>query len=198
MLAYQASEVATDCAKGHPRFTRLMPSGPWSYKGHPGGGSLAFWDQPNKFPALTDFGAPRPCADGLIYYPPLVLPELAQLAKPPAQRSDCTWVPLACGQSIAILPAYLEPRRVLAGGELGDPVTAYGAQARLVDGMFRANDGLSLFDSELLKLCRMALCGTYRLTDELIDDLGIFTTEDIDPITDAAFRGPKAAPASAP
>ncbi len=201
MLAYWAKDIAPENAKGHPRLARLMTAGPWSYKAHPNGGTLAYLGPAMPFPKLQDYGAPRDCPDGLMYYPPRVLPALADLARPAAKRPDVAWVPLACGQSAAILPSYLEPRRVLMNGEYGDPVTDYGKQARKVDELMIATpeaDGFPLLHPELLTLCRMALRMTYPLTDELIDDLGVFTNGDIDPIAMAAFHGPKAVPASEP
>lgn len=194
MIAYHAADVPVERAAGHPRFARLKQAGPWSYKPHASGGTLAFWPSPDgAIPKQGAFCEARACADGLNYLGPIQLPTPSQLARDVAGRPDCTKLLLTCGVTIAILPAYLEPRKVLSTGELGDPVTVYGKLSRSVRDRLgdKAEGSVSLLDPELLALCRSAMMTCYRITDELIDDLGWLTTADIDPIISATFHYPQ-------
>lgn len=194
MFAYLAKNIDAFSAKGHPAFAAVMHAGPWAYSPHQSGGTLAHHvGAPNKTSA---YGEPIEAASGLLFLPPKEAVEPLALARPSASRPDAQQIDLACGKSIAILPAYLEPRRVLSGGRVGDPVTRYGILAREV--LSRISDAaqeITVADAQLIDLCHAAIAITYRVTPDFIDWAGWLTTEDVDPILGAVMSGPKVNPA---
>ncbi|HEV8176273.1 MAG TPA: hypothetical protein VGP44_01150 [Gemmatimonadales bacterium] len=176
-----------------PAFARVLESGPWSsteFNHHEAGsGALLFWT--DKSIGQTDLRRPeawRKCADGLWYCRPAVLPDQSILAKRNCpQGIDVT---LATGLLLTIPLATAAPRAVcFSSGSLGDPSSEFGRVADAVyDRMANGKDdagkakGLPLLDPQVLRLVTLALMAAYRVTPELLDDLGWITSADIDPI----------------
>lgn len=202
MIGYHAPKVGLLEAKGHPAFARIVPAGPWAYRELTGGGVLAYWASPT-MAKPEDFGTPRPCPDGLIYYPAKSA-TLADFATGPLP--DAEPVRLACGAVAPILPAYLEPRKILSNGDLGDAATAYGKAAWAAWDRWKElkDSGVELINTTepvFFRLCKLALLAAFpRMTDEVWDDLGVLADTDVLPILSAAWSGPpkKVQPESEP
>jgi len=116
VFAYHAPEVEPSSAKGHPTLAPIRHAGPWEFRPHRDGGTLCLFAGTKD--RLDAFDAPVEAEPGLRFLPPRQEVTPAMLARPAAGRPDATTVALASGQELAILPAYLEPRRVLSGAWL--------------------------------------------------------------------------------
>ncbi len=197
MIAYRHPTISFTAAKGHEAFRRIAKAGPWAFAMHPEGGTLAYWKRADGSIATpADFGEPRACPDGLIYYPAKREISLADLAdEKRAASPDCVRVSLVCGEA-PILPAYLEPVKILSTGKPGGAATPYGAAAWAAYDHCKDQDdagrGFSLIEPVILRACRYALLSCHpRLTDELWDDLGVLTDADVEPLLEAVWRGPE-------
>lgn len=198
MFAYHAPEVEPSSAKGHPTLAPIRHAGPWEFRPHRDGGTLCLFAGTKD--RLDAFDAPVEAEPGLRFLPPRQEVTPAMLARPAAGRPDATTVALASGQELAILPAYLEPRRVLSGGRVGDPVTEYGRLAREVLGEISASETqqIALLDPRVIGVIGCAIAQTYRVTTAFLDWSGWISTADLEPLLNAVMSGPKAPPASAP
>lgn len=194
--SYWVPGVAPSLAKGHEDFAVIEHAGPWTYSAHPSGGTLATWPGCSLLP--DDYRPPRQVSDRLHYLAPLTLPNLYDLARPIG--GGCV-VTLACGLQVEIPVAIISHRqlRLSPGAErYGDPVTEFGRLAmRLLD-QAKLENGLPDSSPDLLRLLTLAFSQRYRVTAELLDDLGIIASEDTDQVLAAVWCGdPKAAaPAS--
>lgn len=198
MFGYHLRDVDIFAAKGHPICASFLAAGPWQFRVSPLGGTLA---AAVGAPSDQKYGAPIPCDDvpGLSFLPPLNPVEPAQLARIAATQPDCTSVHLGSGHTIAILPAYLEPRRVLSRGRIGDPATQYGILARDVLTKWTGDgETFNLLDPAVVSLLYSALAITYRVTPHFLDWAGWLTTADLEPALVAVMKGPKAEPVSEP
>jgi hypothetical protein len=193
--AYFAPGVAADAAAAMPCFRRILPAGPWqvaSYN-HPvqGWGAMAWWVGCAQPEDLPDW---RASPDGLWYCGPAALPGQAELARPNAPRG--IEVPVTCGAMLTMPLATLAPRRVsLLTGQLGEPADEYGRLGYAVSARLRAagEAGLPVTDREVLRFLTAGLALAYRVTAEMIEDLGWVTTADVDPLLCAALgHDPKA------
>lgn len=162
----------------------------WSAQGDPQGALLTAKD----WPAGEYASEPRKTPEGWLYWPQIKPPSLHQLFRPKTIVEACQSVDLMCGQRVLIRPAYMEPHRIFSTGEMGDPITEYGRRARRVGDLLRADDPLGIRHPEALLLWLEAVGITYRATAEIIDDIGIFSLEDVDCIIEAVFAGPKLQP----
>jgi len=198
VFAYHAPEVEPSSAKGHPTLAPIRHAGPWEFRPHRDGGTLCLFAGTKD--RLDAFDAPVEAEPGLRFLPPRQEVTPAMLARPAAGRPDATTVALASGQELAILPAYLEPRRVLSGGRVGDPVTEYGRLAREVLGEISASETqqIALLDPRVIGVIGCAIAQTYRVTTAFLDWSGWISTADLEPLLNAVMSGPKAPPASAP
>jgi hypothetical protein len=196
--AYWLPDVHPSDAKEHPSLAAIQHAGPWQYAGHPLGGTfvtmIGMSDQ------MEDYKQVDPTAGGLQYLPPKAMPTLYDLAKPTPGTGVV--VQLACGLVAEIPVAVVRFRQLRlsrsAGERLGDPVTEYGRLSVMLLDRAKVEGGLPHDDEELLRLIILAFSQRYRVTAELFDDLGIFSTEDVEPMLGAIWCGdPKAgAPAS--
>lgn len=168
---------------------RLRAFGPWSAQLDPNGALLTAVDFPT-----SGYGEPRQTADGLTYWPPVNTPDISQLMRKRIVVEECNHVELANGQRILIRPAYLEPRRIFSTGVIGDPITAHGQRARRVMDLLLAKDPQGVAHPEALALWIEAVGVVYRATPELIDDMAMFSIEDVDNVLAAVFQGPKPQP----
>ena len=142
----------------------------------------------------SGYGEPRQTADGLTYWPSVTTPDISQLMRKRIVVEECNQVDLANGQRIIIRPAYLEPRRIFSNGTIGDPITAHGQRARRVMDLLLAKDPQGVAHPEALALWIEAVGVVYRATPELIDDMAMFSIEDVDNVLAAVFQGPKPQP----
>lgn len=199
--AYFAPGVKADVARDIPAFRRILPAGPWQVLGfnHPtlGWGALAWWaDCPQ-----PEGEAWRESPDGLWYLPPTQLPSQADLAKPNSPAGIV--VSLSGGQAVTMPLAAIAPRKLsLTTGTAGAPADEYGLRAAAVHSRLTGagKDGLPLLDPDVLAMIAAGLALAYRVTTELLDDLGWLTTADIDPLLCAGLgHDPKAsAPGATP
>lgn len=174
---------------------RLIPFGPWSAQCDPNGAVLTALD----WPGIGE-GEPRKTPEGWAYWPDEKPPSLHQLRRPNMVEESSNWVRLACGESILIRPAYLEPRKVFTNGDVGDPITDHGRLARKVMDLLRqvGPDGKRLhgvMHPDALKLWTQAIAVHYRAPPEVLDDSPTpFSIEDVDNVIAGVFEGPKPPP----
>lgn len=183
--AYFAPASRVDVARCVPAFHRILPAGPWSVVSysHPfaGVGALAWW---------SDCAQPEPPAgawttspDGLLYAPPATLPTQAELAKAHGPRGiDVT---LASGVVVTMPLASLAPRKLsLTRATTGEYADAYGRLAYQVREKLTAAGagGIDILDPDVITLVATGLGLAYRVTPELLDDLGWLSDVDIDPL----------------
>lgn len=204
MIAYHLPKVRPEDAIEHPSAARLLHAGPWLAVPHEHGGTFLYWaDFPEKGDRAShlpeSYGPPRQTADGLMYYPPKVLPDIWDLASSERAGAD---VPLACGKTVTVPLALTEHRQFILGepgGVYGLPVTEYGRlAAELLDVCAEPKPGsdaggIAHDDPRLHRVLELAIGQRYRVTRELLNDLRVITPEDIDPLLGAIWTGdPKA------
>ena len=196
--AYWAPDVPPSEAKDSSVFAEIQHAGPWVYQSHPAGGTLATMDCGTRLP--DDYGAPVYLADGLHYLPPLTLPTLYDCARPEAAGGVV--VRLSCGVQAEIPVALVSHRQLRLsrrpGPRMGPPVTEYGRLAAALLDEAKISGGLMDDDPRLSRLLTLALAQRYRVTAEMVDDMGLIAAEDVDCLLGAIWAGdPKAgAPAS--
>lgn len=171
-------------AKDSPTFARLACAGPWQFTDwrHEGvRGVLAQWKGAEA--GVEQYGAPRKCADGLLYFPskrPLTQPELAKRGVP--KGID---VLTSRGVTLTIPLAVAAPRMLAFDGPdvVGDLASEYGAlAAKVFDDMVAKRP---IADADIVRLIALAIGESYRVTPEALSDLRWITTSDIDPILSA-------------
>jgi hypothetical protein len=199
MIGYVMPDVNPMMATADKRMQRLAASGPWMYQMHPKG-TFASWRTDNGHPRpSTAFGKPRDTKDGLIYYPPAVLPQPHELLKPQfRQRDGLRSIQVdEIGTVIQIMPVYMTPRQFMDDNRVGDFTTRYGRTVMELAALLydRQEDApapkLSDHADMLLDCVRMAIMHTYRSTLELITDLGWVNEGSVKPIWEASIYHPK-------
>lgn len=202
MLAYRIRDVAAAAAserlhdRSHAGLARLAIAGPWQFAQHPEGGCVATWlgSKPRAFDSLGDGEA---CEDGMVYYRPDPLPGAMDLAKSKHSEDEID-VDLECGVRLSILLAISAPRRLrfTGGAAIGDPLSEYGLLARDVQRRLAeapADQPLTVADAGVRRLLFLAVAQRYRVTEELLNDLGWLSTADVDPLLCAIWGSdPKA------
>ena len=193
MIGYLLDGVNPQAASAHPLMAgRLRAAGPWQYQAH-AGGTLATWRGAGT--RAEDLGVARPVAEGIRYLPPRALPSPDDLARQERAGDSLEAVTVDDqGTVLHIVPALLTPRAILSSGLAGDPATRYGREAHAA---FRAIAAAPEDKEEAARLavavCRLALCYSYRLTDELLDDLGWINESSVTALWEAVTKPPKAA-----
>lgn len=198
MIGYLLDGVGPATAAEDVRMHRLLQAGPWQYQPQASGGTLATWKAAENAPrAATAFGTPRQTTDGLLYYPPAVLPRPEALLRPAmAHRDDAHKVDVETGEglvTLCILPAYASPRRVLDNNLYGDYTAAYARKARALIGKMKEHPDTvddELYN-DLFEVARCAIMHTTRCTRELITDCGWLTEESAWAIWGAIIQVPK-------
>lgn len=204
MLAYRIPDVAASAAVGqmheHAGLKRIALAGPWQFTAHPLGGCLATW-RGSKVPHVDSLGDGIACDDGLTYFRPAIMPTAMDLAK--ALRSaDEIDVDLVCGVRVSILLAISAPRRLsfTSGPAIGDPLTEYGLLARDIQRRLAEapeDQPITVADVGVRRLLFLAIAQRYRVTEELLNDLGWLSTADVDPLLCAIWGSdPKACAAA--
>lgn len=197
MIAYILDGRNPETGVSDPRMARLKGAGPWQYQLH-SEGCMAVWR--SKGPVKrAELGEQRPTTDGMIYIGPKELPKPDQLLHAQMrQREDLTEVPISLesGETIRIMPAYLSPRQIMEDNTTGDYTTMYGRSVRKILDKSREKPGLKINDcvNEITECCRLAIMYTYRMTRELLQDLGWLNEDSILAIWEATVQGPKAEP----
>ena len=131
---------------------------------------------------------------------PKVMPTLYDLAKP--DIGSGVVIQLSCGVAAEIPVAVVRFRQLRlsasARDRVGDPVTEYGRLSVSLLDRAKVEGGIPHDDHDLHRLLVLALSQRYRVTAEILDDLGIISTEDVEPMLGIIWCGdPKAgAPAS--
>lgn len=196
--AYWLPDVVASDAKEHPAFARLLYAGPWAFKTHPNGGTIAAW---RDFPAVgehaslnpSDYCDPQDCGDGLRYLQPQAMPEIYALVVGNRAGVDVT---LACGVTLTIPPALSSHRALRLSGRQRDlpPIGEFGRLAfELLDAARSTDTGIPFEDPRLQRVICLAIGARYRSTPELLEDLNLVAAEDADPILSAVWFGdPKA------
>lgn len=204
MLAYVLENIAPQAAAADKRMARLAGAGPWQYQPHQTG-TLATWRANGPVPRKTfaDEAQWRKTSDGMLYMPPRTLPTPEMLLRPSmAERIDLTDVVVMpdTGLTLKILPALLTPRQIMDDNRLGDPCTEYGRVTRRLMDRIRDLGEKCLFSDvadDMADVCRLAIAFTYRMTRELLTDLGWLNEASLEAIWEAAIKAPKAKPAAA-
>ncbi len=197
MIAYTLDAGLQEAASDK-RMHRLLGAGPWQYQLHPVG-CMTTWKADGPL-SRSAFGAERKTADGMTYFGPKILPTPERLIRAHmVERADLSDVIVSqdTGLKVRIMPAYLSPRMVLDDNTLGDHTTAYGRAVRDLLDKIHANPKQEYKDVavEMAECCRLAMMYTYRLTRELLTDLGWLNEESIMPIWEGSIAVPKASPA---
>jgi hypothetical protein len=196
--AYWAPDVSAAEAKEHPAFASIQHAGPWQYQTHPAGGTYATMIGYDNDLAL--YQEPQELVNCLHYLAPLAMPTLYDLAKPSGAAGVV--VQLACGIAIEVPVAVVRFRQLRlsasAKNRVGDPVTEYGRLSVSLLDRAKVEGGIPHDDPALHRLIVLAISQRYRVTAEILDDMGIISAEDIEPLLGAIWCGdPKAgAPAS--
>ena len=196
--AYWAPDVSPSEAKESPIFAAIQHAGPWQYQGHPSGGTLATMIGFNA--AIEDFKEAQSLESGLHYLAPKCMPTLYDLAKPTIGSGVV--MQFACGIAAEIPVAVVRFRQLRLSASVrdrvGDPVTEYGRLSVSLLDRAKVERGIPHDDHDLHRLLVLALSQRYRVTAEILDDLGIISTEDVEPMLGIIWCGdPKAgAPAS--
>lgn len=178
------------------RLRRLAKAGPWQMQPH-NDGALVTW-KANGPRSLSEFGPKRQTADGMIYFPPKVIPQPADLLRPGvAQKQNITRVAVEVGGvdiTLLIEPAYATPRQILENDILGEFSTVYAQKAMALWSRCSDNPNISVGEvrTDLNEVCRLALMNTYRTTPELLADCGWLTTESTINMWGAITQVPKA------
>lgn len=169
---------------------RLRRFGPWSAQPDSSGVTLTA----REWPTGNYTGEPRKTPEGWDYWHSDAIPSLQQLLRAETLTEACNQISLICGISLLVRPAYLEPRRVFSNGTVGDAFTEHGRRARRVGDLLRADDPQGIRHPEAITLWLEAVGNVYRATPEVIDDLAIFSFDDVDAVIAAVFAGPKLQP----
>ncbi len=200
MIAYVLEDVGPQAAAADKRMERLRGAGPWQYQLHPRG-CFATWRNPLGPVPLASFGAERKTVDGMVYLGPKVLPMPEELLRESMrQRDDLTDVIASeeSGITVRVVPAYRTPRRIMEDNSVGDFTTMYGRavwalMARISE---RPDITVGEVSGDMLDCCRLALMHSYRLTSELLADLGWIHEDNFRAIWEAAIQVPKETPAA--
>ncbi len=197
MIAYIIEGVSPMSAEKDPKMARLLSTGPWQYQPHQLG-CMATWKSPSGPVPLNTFLPGRKTFDGLVYHGPKQLPQAETLMRQVAMgRMDLHTVTTSQdrGETIQIMPVYASPRQILEDNKLGGYSSAYGRAVRGLLEKLHADPTLkfSMVSDEALECCRLAIMHTYRVTKELLQDLGWLSEESWFQIWEAAIQVPKAA-----
>lgn len=183
MIAYFAPGVKASgkAAWEIAAFDRVKSAGPWlctDGRGPDGEtGALIYWDTPPE----NGRGTWRICPDGLHYWSPRVPPNPESLARRNCPRGID--VLMSTGVLLTIPLAVAAPRKVsLSLCTADEPASEFGVLAYRVFERLAAKEPVGVTDRDVLRLVTLALEAAYRVTPELVDDLGWITTADIDPI----------------
>lgn len=190
MIAYRLPKASLPLeAAEHPSAKRLLPAGPWQYSAHPQGGTMMTWkDAGGVIPPLHSFAAPRETEDGLTYYgakQQLTPQELARTSFP-----NGIVVQMSSGVSLSIAIALASARKLVFGAKAhstGDYLTDYARLVEDVRDRAVRDDKIRFDDQDLLRCVLLAVQQTYRVTEELLTDLGWLSTDDFLPILRAAW-----------
>lgn len=198
MPAYFAPGVscAQRPAKNIPEFARVASAGPWSCCDSSQCGAngclifLAGTEQP-----VPGHGKPDDwltCSDGLRYLTGQALPSQTSLVR----EHNVKGIDYTTSQGITLtIPVALASPRMISfsskkalGFSTDFATMAFKIYDRLTD-----ENGLNLLDHQVLKLIADAIAHVYRVTPEILDELGWISSADIDPILCCVFGSdPKA------
>jgi hypothetical protein len=179
MLAYLLPGANPMRWQEHPAAGRLVVAGPWQAQPHQDGALIAWRDAQARPVRLGDLKAGVPTADGLTYYGPSALPIPDALRHFSAKQRAVEPVEIRPGLVLRVRPAMASPRQMLSSGEIGDFVGSYPIRTRHLMTRLNAKEVGPEIDRELFAVVRMGLEQEYRLTDELLDDLGWIDEESI-------------------
>jgi hypothetical protein len=175
----------------HPRLVRLRGVGSWSFSGLGGmcmatlvlaGWSAEGWEE---WQPGTDG-----CEFSLATNPPLL-----ETLNPSRLHPDAELVPLACGERVWVVPARRAARRLGFDGSDRGPASAYGIAAHdLAD----ATEAGTSTPEAIMAVAFMAAASVNRLLlPEVCVGLGLISSDDLQPLLEAAWRIPKIEPAGA-
>ena len=183
----ECKESAEQCARsnGGTAFARIAHCGKWNYCTHTHGGKkgvLAFWKGLAPAPSELSDGVAH---GDLVYFAPSPMPTQEKLAK--ASPYPSAQITTHKGMQLSIPLAVGAPRLLsFTGNELGDFADDFPDQAARfaarAENIQDTDDDIALLDQELIELIGVALQQNYRVTPELLNDLGWITSVDIIPI----------------
>lgn len=172
-----------------PQFSRVLTADKWyccnSTQDGKQGALIFSQSDPQPAPHTTGW---RECFDGLMYLPPATLPGTIDLLRP-ERRMRFIDVLTSRGVLLSIPVASAAAREVdFSAKKFGVPSDDFGKCAyaffdRLSD--TKAASQPKLGDADTLRLVMLAVQQFYRVTEELLNDLGWISSLDIDPIISA-------------
>ena len=192
-MHYFAPGVACGERAAHeiPAFKRVLSAGPWyACNSVQGGKSGTLIMQ-----APTDQVAPhtegwRECSDGLLYLSDKTLPTTAQLVKE-QRRAKFIDIVTSQGVTLSIPVSSASARKVSFGtGKFGNPADEFGIAAFAFYDLLSSRDESQvpkIGHPATLHLIVLAIQQFYRVTEELLDDLGWISSADFAPIIDATL-----------
>lgn len=174
----------------HPAAKRIRSAGLWTACNAAEG--VVLLPEGIEAYAADLYGEGRPTHDGATYRPPLALPALRDLER--FRRPEGTLVDLASGVQVWAAIATMSPRRIAwshSGASAADLACDW---AREVNALWtevqHGDDGSMRFKCDEVRVLRVVLGvlqASYRITEELLTDLGVLTTADPWPILMAAW-----------
>lgn len=183
MIAYTFPDLDFWSGEGaHAGYQRIAPAGPWVKVNATPQGTTFLRDA--KAFAPDAYNPPRPTADGGLYYGPKVLPP------PKALRRECAGtqeVTTAGGLKLDVRVAYLSPRQIgwAPGGAIHmgnlrdswafDALALWNSAEKDPDGTIR----ITLDPVRVGRVVFGAVRSCYRVTEELLEDLGWIASEDL-------------------
>lgn len=179
MPAYFAEVPCEGPARNCQAFERIKPGSRWKAAAGSvnGKNGTIIWldgDQPSEGEWIT-------CPDGLLYLNGQSLPPIATLARQHnVQGVDYT---TSKGCMLTIPVASAAPRRVLFGAKkTGSVDDKFALDAFALFDRLEKKDFVALDDPSIVQLVADAINHVYYMTPEMLDEYGIITTADIDPI----------------
>jgi len=205
-----------ESVKDWPELKRIRAAGQLTWWEEGGKTMVALKALMPKPLALHCFAEPRQTADGLTYYPPKETPTIGEVHHSLDTLPYIIEIDLACGSPLEIVPSVMSPRRVLFGIDGGAEASDYLSEyARLSDELhqvaLRVADLRSAIEAkssdakargqltqeleEVLaiderltpKVALMAIQSAHYVTNEVLNDMGIITEQDLVPIVTAAW-----------
>ena len=192
-MQYFAPGVASGIRAAHeiPEFRRVLTAGPWyACASTQGGksGALIFQKGDQQPPPHSDRW--RECFDGLLYRPDNKRPGTADLVRDDRRMRHLD-LTLASGVLISIPVASAAARAVDFGAKkFAAPSDDFGKSAYAFFDRLKEADAArqpKLGDPDTLSLVLLAVQQFYRVTEELLNDLGWISSADIDPIISATM-----------
>lgn len=133
---------------------------------------------------------------GNLFFGPEFETKISDYEVAPHQKEWKIKVSLVTGHDIFIIPATLEPKKVIFDFDEAEATedtsiyslaTEYGRLAYSIFSDFESKKNVALTDKRVLKFIMMGLCKSYSMPIDLINHLGIVSEQDLDPLLSACL-----------